>query len=107
MLNLGKDQINDFNAQVCGTTLSLLRYKLLNFLNENEQLATKEDLFEQLIDKSATDTYSQGLRDFFHGLFNVTISKIFELFKIEEECSFYFDVLTATICASKPQECET
>ena len=108
MLGLGKDQSNDFNAQVCATTLSFLRYNLLNFLNENEGLATKGDLFQLLTDESATITYAQRLWDFFRGLFNVTISKIFELFKIEEEFSSYFDVLTATICASTPiQGCET
>jgi len=45
LLGLGKDQSNDFNAQVCATTLSFLRYNLLNFLNENEGLATTGDLF--------------------------------------------------------------
>ena len=108
LLGLGKDQSNDFNSQVFATTLSFLRYNLLNFLNENEGLATKGNLFQQLIDESATITYAQRLWDFFRGLFNVTISKIFELFKIEEECSSYFNMLTETICASTPiQGCET
>jgi hypothetical protein len=79
-----------------------------NFLNENEGLATKGDLFQLLIDESAPITYAQRLWDFFRGLFNVTISKIFELFKIEEECSSYISVLTETICTSTPiQGCET
>jgi len=108
LLGLGKDQSNDFNSQVFATTLSFLRYNLLNFLNENEGLATKGNLFQLLIDESAIITYAQRLWDFFRGLFNVTISKIFELFKIEEECSSYFNVLTETICASTPiQGCET
>lgn len=108
LLGLGKDQSNDFNAQVCATTLSFLRYNLLNFLNENEGLATTGDLFQQLADESATITYAQRLWDFFRGLFSVTISKIFDLFKIEEDCSSYFDVLTQTICTSTPiQGCET
>jgi len=108
LLGLGKDQSNDFNAQVCATTLSFLRYNLLNFLNENEGLATTGDLFQQLADESATITYAQRLWDFFRGLFSVTISKIFDLFKIEEDFSSYFDVLTQIICASTPiQGCET
>jgi len=108
LLGLGKDQSNDFNSQVFATTLSFLRYNLLNFLNENEGLATKGNLFQLLIDESAIITYAQRLWDFFRGLFNVTISKIFELFKIEEECSSYINVLTETICTSTPiQGCET
>ena len=108
LLGLGKDQSNDFNAQLCATTLSFLRYNLLNFLNENEELATTGDLFQQLADESANITYAQRLWDFFRGLFSVTISKIFDLFKIEEDCSSYFDLLTQTICASTPiQGCET
>lgn len=108
LLGLGKDQSNDFNSQVFATTLSFLRYNLLNFLNENEGLATKGNLFQLLIDESAIITYAQRLWDFFRGLFNVTISRIFELFKIEEECSSYISALTETICASTPiQGCET
>lgn len=108
LLGLAKEQSNDFNAQVFATTLSFLRYNLLNFLNENEGLATKGNLFQQMIDETATITYAERLWDFFRGLFNVTISKIFELFKIEEECSSYFNVLTETICTSTPiQGCET
>ena len=108
LLGLGKDQSNDFNSQVFATTLSFLRYNLLNFLNEKEGLATKGNLFQLLIDESAIITYAQRLWDFFRGLFNVTISKIFELFKIEEECSSYINVLTETICTSTPiQGCET
>lgn len=108
LLGLGKDQSNDFNSQVFATTLSFLRYNLLNVLDENEGLATKGNLFQLLIDESAIITYAQRLWDFFRGLFNVTISKIFELFKIEEECSSYINVLTETICTSTPiQGCET
>lgn len=108
LLGLGKDQSNDFNSQVFATTLSFLRYNLLNFLNENDGLATKGNLFQLLIDESAIITYAQRLWDFFRGLFNVATSKIFELFKIEEECSSYINVLTETICASTPiQGCET
>ena len=57
---------------------------------------------------SATIIYALRLWDFSRGLFNVTISKIFELFKIEEEWSSYISVLTETICTSTPiQGCET
>ena len=40
LLELGKDQSNNFNAQVFATTASFLRYNLLNFLNELEQMPT-------------------------------------------------------------------
>jgi len=105
---LGKDQSKDFNAQVFATTLSFLRYSLLNFLNEKELLPTTGNLFQHLVDESATITYAQRLWDFFRGLFRVTISKVFELFKIEEECSSYIGALAEVLCASTPiQGCET
>ncbi|MDM8539425.1 transposase, partial [Desulfobacterales bacterium HSG17] len=40
MLSLGKDQSNNFNAQVFATTATFIRYNLLNYLNENENHAT-------------------------------------------------------------------
>ncbi len=66
---LGKDQSNDFNAQVFATTASFMRYNLLNCLNEKENHATMGDLFEHLTDDYAVITYSQRLWDFFPGSF--------------------------------------
>jgi len=108
LLGLGKDQSNDFNAQVFFTTMSFLRYNLLNFLNERENYTTMGDLFQDLADESATITYSQRLWDFLRGLFQVSISKIFDLFEIEEDCSSYINAFTQVLCESTPfQGCET
>ena len=108
LLGLGKDQSNDFNAQVFSTTVSFLQYNLLNFLNEKEHYETTGNLFQQLADESATITYAQRLWDFFRGLFQVALLEIFDLFKIEEQCSSYIKALTDAISASTPiQGCET
>jgi hypothetical protein len=108
LLGLGKDQSNDFNAQVFSTTASFLRYNLLNFLNEKENYHTMGDLFQDLADESATITYSQRLWDFFRGLFQVAISEIFDLFEIEEQCSSYINAFTQVLCTSIPfRGCET
>jgi hypothetical protein len=84
LLGLGKEQSNDFNAQVFSTVASLLRYNLLNVFNEKENCNFIGDLFRDLVDESATITYTHRLWDFFRGLFHVAISEIFDLFKIEE-----------------------
>jgi len=108
MLGLGKDQSNSFHAQVMSTTLSFLRYNLLNVLNERENFSTLGELFQDITDETATITYAQKLWDFFRGLFQVTISKIFELFEIEEEDSSYIRALIKVISGSTPfQGCET
>jgi hypothetical protein len=108
LLCLGKDHSNDFNAQVFSTMASFLRYNLLNFLNEKETCGTIGDLFQDIVDESATITYGQRLWAFFRGLFNVALSQIFSLFEIEEQCSSYINALTQTVCASTPfQRCET
>ena len=66
------------------------------------------DLFQDLVDESATITYAQRLWDFLRGLFAVTIGKIFELFKIEEQCSSYIDAFSLALSTSTPfQGCET
>jgi hypothetical protein len=102
LLGLGKEQSNDFNAQVLSTTASFLRYNLLNFLNEKENCNCIGDLFQDLVDEPATITYAHRLWDFFRGLFRVAISKVFDLFKIGEQCSSYIDAFTQVLCASKP-----
>jgi hypothetical protein len=83
-LGLGKDQSTDFHAQVFSTTAGFLRYNLLNFLNEKETSTPAGDLFQILVDESATITYARKLWDFFRGLFTVTIATLFDLLKIEE-----------------------
>jgi hypothetical protein len=108
LLGLGKDQSNDFNAQVFSTMASFLRYNLLNFLNEKDNYGTIGDLFRDIVDESGIISYGQRLWEFFRGLFNVAFSQIFSLFKIEEQCSSYIDALTQALCHSTPfQRCET
>jgi hypothetical protein len=108
LLGLGKDQSNDFNAQIFSTTVSFLRYNLLNFLNEKDNHMTVGGLFENLADESAAITYAHRLWDFFRGVFQVAMSKIFNLFKIEEQCSSYIQAFDQVLCASTPfQGCET
>ena len=108
LLELGKDQCMDFNAQVFSTTMSFLRYSFLNFLNEQEKLPTLGTLFHQLVDESAIISYAQRLWGFFRGLFRVSFAKIFDLFDIEENFSSYFNALTEVLCVSAPvQGCET
>jgi len=107
MLDLGKDQSNSFQAQVFATTVSFLRYAVLNYLNETE-CSSPGSLFENLVDETAHITYAQKLWDFFRGLFKVSFSKIFELFKIEEEFQSYFTVLDQLVSNSAPfSRCET
>jgi hypothetical protein len=108
LLGLGKDQSIDFNAQVFSTTVNFLQYNLLNFLNEKDNYGTTGNLFQELADESATITYAQRLWDFFRGLFQVAMLEIFDLFKIEEQCSSYINALTEVLSASTPiQGCET
>ena len=108
LLDLGKDQSNDFNAQVFSTTVSFLRYNLLSFLNETENHATMGTLFESLVDDSAVISYAHRLWDFFQGLFRVCFSKIFDLFKIDDDFQSYVDALTQVLSGSTPiQGCET
>lgn len=108
MLELGKDQSNDFNAQVFASTASFLRYNLLNYLNETESRATLGELFDHLVDESAVTTYAHRLWDFFYGLFLVSFSTIFDLFEIEEDFQSYMDTLTEILTGSRPfQGCET
>ena len=105
---LGKDQSNDFNSQVFSTTVSFLRYNLLNFLNEADGSATTGDLFQKIADESAVITYAQRLWEFFRGIFHVSFSKIFDLFEIEEHCSSYINTLMQVLSSYTPlQGCET
>ncbi|MBW2662746.1 MAG: hypothetical protein JRD93_12330 [Deltaproteobacteria bacterium] len=53
LLDLGKDQSNNFDAQVFATTASFLKHNILSFLNETENYSTLVSLFEHLADDSA------------------------------------------------------
>lgn len=108
MLSLGKEQSNDFNAQVFSTMASFLRYNMLMYLNEKENYSTLGELFAHLVDDTALITYADRLWNFFRGLFAVSFSKIFDLFKIEEDFHTYLDALSASLTMFTPiQGCET
>ena len=107
-LELGKDQSNDFNAQVFATTASFLRYNILNYLNKFENYSTLGELFDHIADETAVTTYAHRLWDFFRGLFLVSFSTIFDLFKINEDFQHYLDALTDSLRGFTPfQGCET
>ena len=108
LLGLGKEQSNSFQAQVFATTNSFLRYALLNYLNELEYKTSTGDLFEVLADGSAIITYARKLWDFFRGLFEISFSKIFELFQIQDNFQSYCSVIDQALCESAPfRGCET
>jgi hypothetical protein len=108
LLGLGKEQSNSFQAQVFATTNSLFRYSLLNYLNEREYKTGTGPLFEALVDETATVTYARRLWDFFRGLFEISFSKIFELFQIEDDFQSYLSVLNQALSESTPfRGCET
>jgi len=108
MLDLGKDQSNDFNAQVFAVTCSFLRYNLLNYINKFENYSTLGQLFEHIADESMVVSYSHRLWEFFHGLFLVSFSTIFDLFEINEDVQCYLDALTNVYSDIAPfQGCET
>jgi len=108
MLSLGKEQSNDFNAQIFSTLASFLRYNVLMYLNASENYSTLGELFAHLVDESAIITYAARLWEFFRGLFYLSFSKIFELFDIEEDFRTYFHALNDTQSMFTPiQGCET
>jgi hypothetical protein len=108
MLSLGKEQSSDFNAQVFSTMASFLRYNMLMYLNEKENYLTLGELFANLVDDSALITYADRLWEFFRGLFSASFSKIFDLFKIEEDFHTYLGALSGSLTVFKPfQGCET
>jgi len=107
-LELGKDQSNDFNAQVFATTASFLRYNVLNYLNKYEHFSTLGELFEHIADEKAVITYANRLWEFFRGLFLVSFSTIFDIFKINEDFQHYLDALTDALSDFTPfLGCET
>ncbi|MDM8537999.1 hypothetical protein QUF70_14685, partial [Desulfobacterales bacterium HSG17] len=108
MLSLGKDQSNNFNAQVFATTATFIRYNLLNYLNENENHATLGTLFEYLKDDYTVISYSQRLWDFFRELFLLSFQALFDIFDIDEDFGTYFDALCDAVCGFMPiKGCET
>ena len=107
-LGLGKEQSNDFNAQVFSTTASFLRYNILNYLNKFENYATKGELFEYIADQSAVLTYAQRLWEFFREVLGVSIAAIFNLFKIEDDIHTYIETVNESLHAYPPiRGCET
>jgi hypothetical protein len=108
LLALGKEQGQSFEAQVFAATISFLRYAVISHLNEAENTGSKGILFEHLVDDAAQVTYVQRLWQFFRRLFAVSFSKIFELFKIEEEFQSYFYTLEQAVIEWGPAlGCET
>ena len=108
LLELGKDQSNSFNAQVCATSLSFLRYNLLGFLNEIEKYPTMGGLFEHLAEQSAMVTYAHRLWEFFKGLFKHSLECIFEFLKIEIDLSPFIDSIDQALRDHlKIKGCET
>ena len=108
LLDLGKDQSNDFNAQVFAATVSFIRYNMLNYLNNFDNYATLGELFDEIADQSAVISYAHRLWDFFRGLFMVSFSTLFEIFNINEAFQPYLDALTNAIPDFTPfQGCET
>jgi cell division protein FtsL len=108
MLDLGKDQSNSFNARVFATTASFMRYNLLNYLNKFDNYATLGELFDQISDQAAVISYAHRIWDFFRGLFMVSFTTLFDIFKINDEFQPYFDALTDAASEFGPfQGCET
>ena len=108
LLALGREQSQSFESQVFAATISFLRYAVLTHLNEAENTGSKGVLFEHLVDETAHVTYVQRLWQFFRCLFAVSFSKIFELFKIEEEFQSYFYALEQAVIGYVPVlGCET
>jgi hypothetical protein len=108
LLSLGKDASNSFQSQVCATTISFMRYAIINYLNEKEHHMGVGPLFEELADETAAFTYAHRIWQFFKGLFEISFAKIFELFEIEDDFQSFFDTLTHSVSHFAPiQVCET
>ena len=108
LLFLGKDASNSFQSQVCATTISFIRYAVINYLNEKEHHMGLGPLFEELADETAAFTYAHRIWQFFKGLFEISFSKIFELFEIEDDFQSFIDTLKQSVSRFAPiQGCET
>ena len=83
-------------------------YAIINYLNEKEHHMGVGPLFEELADKTATFTYAQRIWLFFKDLFEISFTKIFELFEIEDDFQSFFDTLNQSVSSFAPiQGCET
>jgi hypothetical protein len=102
LLHLGKDPSNSFRAQVFATTISYLRYAVLAYLNEKENHVGFGPLFEDIVDESATITYAGRIWEFFRGLFEVSLSKIFTIFEIEDDFQSFFNIFDSAVADSIP-----
>ena len=108
LLAFGKDSSNRFQSQVCATTISFMRHAIINYLNEKEHQVGIGPLFEELADETATFTYVQRMWQFFRGLFEISFSKIFELFEIEDDFQTFIDTLNQSVSRfARIQGCET
>lgn len=108
LLSLGKDSSNSFQSQVCGTTISFIRYAIINYLNVKEHHMGVGPMFEELTDETAAFTYARRIWQFFKGLFEISFSKIFELFEIEDDFHAFIDTLIQSVSRFAPiQGCET
>ncbi len=108
LISLGKDASNSFQSQVCATTISFIRYAVINYLNEKEQHMGLGPLFEELVDNTAMFTYAQRIWQFFKGLFEISFSKILELFEIEDDFQSFIDTLNQSVSSFAPfKACET
>jgi hypothetical protein len=108
LLFLGKDASNSFQSQVCATTISFIRYAVINYLNEKEHHMGLGPLFEELADETAAFTYAHRIWQFFKGLFEISFLKIFELFEIEDDFQSFIDTLNQSVSRFAPiQGCET
>lgn len=78
------------------------------FLNEKGNCNTIGDLFQNLIDESATITHDRRLWDFLRDFFSAAISRIFAFLGIDERCSSHRNALIHILSTpTLSQECET
>ena len=77
-------------------------------MNQSENYSTRGKLFENIADESAVITYAHRLWEFFYELFQISFSKIFELFEIEDDFQSYIDAISESLKGLAPfKGCET
>lgn len=108
LLALGKEQSTSFNAQIASTSISMMTYTMLAFLNNSEKMPTKGELFEHLADKAAEITYGQRLWVFFYYLFKTSIESLLKLLALKSDCSDYMNIIDNSLQTFTPfPGCET
>lgn len=108
LLALGKEQSTSFNAQIASTSISIMTYTMLAFLNHSEKMPTKGELFEYLSDKAAEITYGQRLWNFFYYLFKTSIESLLKLLGLNSDSSHYMNIINSSLQAYSPLlGCET